>query len=228
MTMSIPRPRIKKTRYWIDNEFIEQEYMAKLHASVTKVYAVLARHANARTQVCFPSLATIGKESGITSRSTVIGAIRTLERYAIIDVIRSPHKSNRYFLRDCRTWLPISQSGKMTTTHAPGQSNEMTGVVQPDDQSSHLTATLSHKSESEKEIMDGILEKLDPSVRGLILSDFENRRTILALKEMQKEGVNLGALDMGKLCYYLEKKDVHPIKRHSWINYDDGFKKLSP
>jgi hypothetical protein len=227
--MSIPRPRIKKTRYWIDNEFIEQEYMAKLHASVTKVYAVLARHANARTQVCFPSLATIGEESGITSRSTIIEAIRTLERYAIIDVIRAPHKSNRYLLRDCRTWLPIvQQSDKMTTSEAPKGFNEMTGVVQPDDHGSHLTATLSHKSESEKEIMDGILEKLDPSVRSLVLSDFEKRRTILALKEIEKEGVHLAGLDMGKLCYYLEKKDVHPIRRHSWINYDDGFKKLSP
>lgn len=225
--MSIPRPRIKKTRYWIDNEFIEQEYMAKLHASVTKVYAVLARHANARTQVCFPSLATIGEESGITSRSTVIASIRTLEQYAIVDVIRSPHKSNRYLLRDCRTWLPISQSDKMTTSEAPKGFDEMTGVVQPADQSSHLTATLSHKSESEKEIMDGILEKLDPSVRGLVLSDFEKRRTILALKEIEKEGIHLSALDMGKLCYYLDKHGVHPIKRHSWINYDDGFNKLS-
>jgi hypothetical protein len=213
--MSIPRPRIKKTRYWIDNEFIEQEYMAKLHASVTKVYAVLARHANARTQVCFPSLATIGEESGITSRSTIIEAIRTLEQYAIVDVIRSPHKSNHYLLRDCRTWLPVAN-----------QSDEMTRVVQSADQGSHLTATLNHKSESEKEIMDSILEKLDPSVRSLVLSDFENRRTILALKEIEKEGVHLSTLDIGKLCYYLDKKDVHPIKRHSWINYDDGFKKL--
>jgi hypothetical protein len=226
--MSIPRPRIKKTRYWIDNEFIEQEYMAKLHASVTKVYAVLARHANARTQTCFPSLGTIGRESGITSRSTVIEAIRTLERYALIDVIRARHKSNRYLLRDCRTWLPISESAKMTTSEAPKQYDEMTNLVQSDDQGSHLTATLSHKSESEKEIMDGILEKLDPSVRSLILSDFENRRTILALKEIEKEGVNLSALDMGRLCYYLEKHGIHPIRRHSWINYDNGFKKLSP
>jgi hypothetical protein len=190
--------------------------MAKLHASVTKVYAVLARHANARTQACFPSLATIGEESGITSRSTIIEAIRTLERYALIDVIRSPHKSNHYLLRDCRTWLPISQS------------DEMTRVVQSADQGSHLTATLSHKSESENEIMDSILEKLDPSVRSLVLSDFENRRTILALKEIEKEGVNLAGLDIGKLCYYLDKHGVHPIRRHSWINYDDGFKKLSP
>ena len=201
--------------------------MAKLHASVTKVYAVLARHANTRTQVCFPSLATIGEESGITSRSTIIEAIRTLERYALIDVVREPHKSNHYLLRDCRTWLPISQSDKMTTLEVPRQSNEMTRVVQSADQGSHLTATLSHKSESEKEIMDSILEKLDPSVRGLILSDFEKRRTILALKEIEKEGVHLGSLDMGKLCYYLEKHGVHPIRRHSWINYDDGFKKLS-
>lgn len=225
MTMSIPRPKIKKTRYWIDNEFIEQAYMAKLHASVTKVYAVLARHANARTQTCFPSLATIGKEAGITGRSTIIEAIRTLERYAIIDVIRSPHKSNRYLLRDCRTWLPIiEQSDKMTTSEPPGQYDSTTKIVQPDNQSGHLTATPSHKSESEKEIMDGILEKLNPRVRSLVLSDFENRRTILALRTIEKERVDLGSLDIGKLCYYLEKKGIHPIKRHSWINYDHGFK----
>jgi hypothetical protein len=227
--MAIPRPRNKPTRYWIDNEFIEQAYLAKLHPSVSKVYDVLARHANARTQVCYPSLALISKKSGIVSRSTVIDAVRTLERYALIDVIRSPHKVNHYLLRDCRTWLPvitdqIDQSNKMTTPQPPEQYGERTDAVQPTDQGSHLAATPIHKSKSEKEIMDNVLQKLRAPVRVLVLSDFENRRTILALQQIEREGVDLGTLDTGQLCYHLAKHGVNPLRRHSWINYDNAFK----
>ena len=225
--MSIPRPRNKPTRYWIDNEFIEKSYLAKLHASASKVYAVLARHANARTQECYPSLATISKKSGIASRSTVIAAIRTLERYAIIDVIRSPHKANHYLLRDCRTWLSITdQSDEMTTPPDTGRSDKKTAIVQPENQGSHLTATPSHKFESEKEIIDEFLGKLNGMTRASVLSDFDMRRTIPALKKIEQEGVNLGTLDMGKLCYHLAKHGVYPLKRHSWINYDNVLKQL--
>lgn len=226
--MSIPRPRNKPTRYWIDNEFIEKQYLAKFHASVSKVYAVLVRHANSRTQECYPSLATIAKKSGIVSRSTIISAIRTLERYAIIDVIRSPHKPNHYLLRDCRTWLPIiDQSDEMTTPQSPEQYDKRTNTVQSHDQASHLTATPSHKSESEKEIMDGVLGKLNGMTRAAVLSDFENRRTILALKKIEQEGIDLGTLDVSALCYHLAKHGVNPLKRHPWINYDNVFKRLS-
>ena len=225
--MSIPRPRKKPTRYWIDNEFIEQEYLAKLHASVSKVYAVLARHANARTQVCYPSLATIAKESGVVSRSTVIDAVRTLERYALIDVIRSPHKSNHYLLRDCRTWLPIAdQSDEMTTPEETGRSDRKTAIVQSDDRGGHLTATPIQKSESEKEIIDKFLKKLNGMTRNSVLSDFNVRDTIAALQKIEQGGVDLGTLDVGKLCYHLAKRGVRPLKRHSWIKYEDAFKKL--
>jgi hypothetical protein len=213
MMMNIPRPKIKKTRYWIDNEYIERGYMRTFVGSVTLVYDVLARHANARTQTCFPSIKTISKEAGLGSRRIVIEAIRTLERYAIIAVVRRPHRANEYLLRDCRTWIPLEGFTKDTTP------------VQKENQYGSETATLSHKSESEKEIMDGILEKLNPMIRSHLLSDFEIRRTILALKKIEQEGVDLGTLNIGQLCYYLEKKGVLPIKRHSWINYDHGFKK---
>jgi hypothetical protein len=56
------------------------------------------------------------------------------------------------------------------------------------------------------------------------LSDFENRRTILALQQIEREGVDLGTLDTSLLCYHLAKHGVNPLKRHSWINYDDAFK----
>ena len=227
MTMSIPRPRIKKTRYWIDNEFIEQEYMAKLHASVTKVYAVLARHANARTQECYPSLATISRKSGIVSRSTVISAIRMLECYALIDVIRTPHKPNHYLLRDCRTWLPITdQSDEMTTPPPTGRFNEKTAIVQSDNQGGHLIATPIQKSESEKDIIDEFLGKLNGMTRSAVLNDFNVRDAIAALRKIEQGGTDLSTLDVGKLCYHLAKHGVQPLRRHSWIKYDDAFKKL--
>jgi hypothetical protein len=214
MTMNIPRPKIKKTRYWIDNEYIERGYMSAFAGSVTLVYDVLSRHANARTQTCFPSIKTISKEAGLGSRRIVIEAIRTLERYAIIAVVRRPHRANEYLLRDCRTWIPLEGFTKDTTP------------VQKENQDGSESDTPSHKSESEKEIMDSILEKLNPMIRSHLLSDFDNRRTILALKNIEADGVDLGTLTLGQLCYYLEKKGVLPIKRHSWVNYDHGFKKI--
>ena len=202
-------------------------------ATITKIYDVLSRHANARTQICWPSLATIGKESGVTGRSTIIKGIRTLEQYRLIGVARSPHKANRYLMCDCRVWLPVDQSNQMTTHDDTGRSDSKTAIVKPEDRSGHLVSTPTQKSESEKEIKEkensferktgpeSILEHLDSGMKSLVLNDFEIEKTIKALEDLETEGIDLSRLSVSRLCFHLAKRDIRPKKRRSWINYDD-------
>ncbi len=100
------RPRNKKTRLWIDNEYFSEHYGEALPLSALAVYAVLAKYANARTQSCFPSIATIMKESGIKSAKTVFASLKQLEQYRLIEISRSKGRSsNRYALLDSSIWL---------------------------------------------------------------------------------------------------------------------------
>lgn len=99
------RPRRKKTRLVIDNEYIDDGHMAALPNSVTLVYCVLAKYAHVDRQTCFPSIATIMKKTGIGSDRTVYAAIRKLEARFIIEISRSRGRSsNRYKLLNTTLW----------------------------------------------------------------------------------------------------------------------------
>lgn len=101
------RRRDKPTRLWIDNEFFENGYAAIFPQNATPVYCVLARHANARKQICWPKTQTIMRLSGVKNQRTVIDAIRILEGHNIIAVKRTKgHKSNIYTLLDNSIWKP--------------------------------------------------------------------------------------------------------------------------
>ena len=100
------RPRNKKTRLWIDNEYFSERYGEVLPLSALAVYAVLCKFANARTQVCYPSVAKIMQESGIKSPKTVFASLRSLEQYHIIEISRSKGRSsNGYTLLDAGIWV---------------------------------------------------------------------------------------------------------------------------
>jgi hypothetical protein len=108
------RPRTKKTRLFIDNEYFSEGYADALPLSALAVYAVLAKYANARTQACYPCVATIMRESGIRSAKTVFAAAKELERYRLIEISHSKGRSsNRYVLLDAKVWAkpnPIKSS----------------------------------------------------------------------------------------------------------------------
>ncbi len=102
------RPSVKRTRYYIDNEYIANGYAELFPHSVTVVYNILARRARHETQQCFPGYDSIMKDSGITNRNTVSLSIKILEAYKLIAV--SPgtqYKSNDYLLLDCSEWKPV-------------------------------------------------------------------------------------------------------------------------
>ncbi|MCE9585055.1 helix-turn-helix domain-containing protein [Candidatus Nomurabacteria bacterium] len=94
------RPSLKKTRFWVDNEIIEK-YGPKLKSSGIAIYCTLARHANSKTQSCFPSYPTIMKFSGIGKRNTVSKYIKIIEELGLILVLRNKKRQpNIYFLMD--------------------------------------------------------------------------------------------------------------------------------
>lgn len=111
------RPRGKKTRLWIDNEYFSERYGEVLPLSALAVYAVLAKFANARTQSCYPSVTKIMQESCIKSAKTVAAALKQLEQYRLIKISHSRGRSsNRYTLLDSRIWLkpnPVKISAEL-------------------------------------------------------------------------------------------------------------------
>jgi len=102
------RPQKKKTRLYIDNEYIKRGYGAKFPKYVTMVYIVLAMHANYQYQTCFPSIKTLMKFSGTKNRNSINYAIKILEAFNIILVERSKGRiSNSYILLRPEVWRPI-------------------------------------------------------------------------------------------------------------------------
>ena len=67
------RPSKEQTRLVIDNEYLEKGFMAIFPKTVSLVYSVLAKYANYRSQRCFPSIATIMKDSGIKNLADLKG-----------------------------------------------------------------------------------------------------------------------------------------------------------
>lgn len=218
MKMTMQRPRIKPNRYYNDVEYISHGYMRTFEASVTLVYDVLSRHANSKTQIAYPSITTIMKETGYTNRSTIIKATNILEQYKIVDIKRSPHRVNRYLLRDCRQWIPIEGFAQQTTP-AEELSKETT-LPHSENQDSAVNATPSQRTNSKIEIKGNILDKLNPGVRSALLNYFDIGRTILALKKIEEEGVDLSNLTLQQVSHHLTKKRIQPIKKIPWMNYD--------
>jgi hypothetical protein len=139
------RPRNKKTRLWIDNEYFSEHYGKVLPLSALAIYAVLCKYANAKTQTCYPSVATIMRESGVKTEKTVFSSLKKLEYFRIIEISRSKGRSsNKYTLLASHIWLKPSPNPVMISGEHP-QSLHPNPVT---------NATQSHISEiNEKEIM---------------------------------------------------------------------------
>lgn len=83
--------------FWMDNDILDQ--VKTIGASGVVVYAVLARHANNATHICWPSLERIVQLSGLT-KPTVISALKRLEFQGLIGKESGGGKNNpnRYTL----------------------------------------------------------------------------------------------------------------------------------
>ena len=97
----------------MDNEYLNG--YAKIFGAVgTAIYVSLCRHADSKTQKCFPSMELIGEELNI-SRNTISKYIKLFEKNRLIATEREKDdetkqwKSTIYYLLDKTEWLPHAQ-----------------------------------------------------------------------------------------------------------------------
>jgi len=96
-----------KEWFWLDNEYLNG-YAKHLGVYCTSVYISLCRHANNKTQTCFPSMKLIAEENGMSTK-TVERATKTLEEWNIISITRSKKEdgtqaNNIYTLTSKSVW----------------------------------------------------------------------------------------------------------------------------
>lgn len=98
------RDQRQKEWFWIDNEFLD-EYAKLVGPVATLVYLSLSRHSDNGTQTAFPSMETIGKEVGVSSRNTISKGIKKLREYGIIDIKEAVNPANGKRLNNVYTLL---------------------------------------------------------------------------------------------------------------------------
>lgn len=230
------RPPIKKTRLFVDNEYLEEEYAAAFPHSVTTVYCVLARHANYKNQTCFPSVKKIMELSGIKNRRTAFAAIRILEAFSIIAVIHSNGRtSNRYALLDPSVWKPVNSIKIKTVMKANKARITRTTVAVNQEQPSQKPLpngdtddTRNHITESYKEIKDdglktstngtGLLRRLSDMAKSVVTPCFREDDIVDALEELNANGSDVSKLNYKPVLEELLRRGAVPTKElPGWI-----------
>jgi len=97
----------EKDWFWLDNEYLNG-YARLLGIYASSVYLSLCRHADNRTQRCFPSMRLIAEELGISAK-TVERATKVLGEWGIVIIAKSRGKDGRqannvYTLTNKKAW----------------------------------------------------------------------------------------------------------------------------
>ena len=108
---SVLRGKRKPTRFFIENEFASEGYMAKLPKICTLVYCAILKHGNTQTQVAWPNLDTIQDLTGEKNRNYVANAVRLLVECGILGVVQSKSgfkTLNLYYFKSVDFWKSIA------------------------------------------------------------------------------------------------------------------------
>jgi len=161
------RPKGKKTRFYIDNELLEY-YGNVLKPHGIAIYSVLAKHANSKSQECFPSYETIMKQTGIGKRNTVSKYLKLLKSLGLIEMLhKKGFRSNQYRLLSCgddKTRSIQKDTGRFTQQASScripkeGESYPIQHV------SSILKDTLTHRMKSDKEVTSSFEKEPQTSI----------------------------------------------------------------
>jgi hypothetical protein len=135
------RPKDKATRFFKDNEYVENYYLAKLPPLCTTVLDALLKHCNTETQMAFPSLETVMELVGEKNPRSTSRAIQILEEYGIIIVQRGLPgfgRSNLYVFQSSRYWKPINKNMKRIriSTWKPTYQKSKADDIKSDEQAS--------------------------------------------------------------------------------------------
>jgi len=227
------RPKLKKERLWIDNEYFANGYAAAFPKATTLVYGVLAKYANADTQRCFPAWQTLMKETGIKNRRTISEAIRILEAFGIIAVVHSTGKyPNRYVLLDAQQWKK-ADSGIVATVrkakkHRVTVAKDTPQQYQTELANSGTDDTRNHINESDKEIIGtsakkkddeptkaadddaSLLNRLGGFTRKAVLDCYRETDVIAALRAVE---VKEGSVGLSELNAALRRVNAKPFQK---------------
>lgn len=134
------RPKDKPTRYFVDNEYVDGWYVAKLPRLCGAVLDVLLRHGNTETQGAFPSIKRLKKYTGEKNPTSISKAIQILEDHGIIIVQRGQAgfgRSNLYAFQSSIFWKSLDENSpriKLSTwkgRYQKGRNND----IKPSDNS---------------------------------------------------------------------------------------------
>ena len=91
---TILRKKNKPTRFFVDNEYIDNGYLATFPHQVNSVYMAMLKHCNTNSQTAFPGLKRLQRLAGIKNRNSIISSIEMLEDFNIVTVIRTKGGTN--------------------------------------------------------------------------------------------------------------------------------------
>lgn len=228
------RPSVKQTRFYLDNEYLEKGYAALFPHSVTTVYCALARRAKHETQICFPSANDIMKLGGITNRSTVFEALRILETYDIVAIIRRSkgRVPNVYALLEPSHWKNTNSINFETVMQSMRQKRTVSKKLGQQSQNqppnSGTDETRNHISKSDNEIIEEIkkdsingkrlLERLSPAAKSVVIPHFREDDIISALEEIVALDAKVEKLGYKLVLETLQRRGAIPTKElPSWI-----------
>ena len=118
MAKLIIRDRRDKGWFYMDNDYLNG--YAKIFGAIgTAIYVSLCRHANSKTQQCFPSYKKIGEELSL-SEKTVKKYIGKFKEYNLISVFQEKksdgtYRANTYTLLDKSVWKSKPKVTKVPT-----------------------------------------------------------------------------------------------------------------
>ena len=132
------RDNRQKEWFWLDNEYLNG-YAKYLGIYCTAVYISLCRHADNKSQTCFPSMKLIAEENGISTKS-VERATKVLEDWGIVHINRSKKEDgtqavNVYTLTAKSTW-------KSKPTDLQSHGNRQTNSTNPTDSQDEIRQTV--------------------------------------------------------------------------------------
>ncbi len=236
------RPKGKPTRLWLDNEYFKEGYGATFPHSVFLVYGVLAMHANARTQICYPPTTKIMKLTRITNRNTVFEAIKILEAHNLIEVKRSKGRfANRYRLLSASVWkkpnsdivdtVKKTKKNLTTVSELPPQQSQNTYLNgSTGDTRNHIkdSENINHEPNKEnatsKEVVSltvgganaFALSRLSGATQAMIKGYFEEMDLIAAINDIEDSGESISIF---ALVNSLSRRKAVPIKPMKWPPY---------
>lgn len=154
------RDNRQKDWFWLDNEYLNG-YAKHLGVYCSAVYISLCRHADNKTQSCYPSMKLIAEENGMSVK-TVERATKTLEEWGIVSIKRTKKEdgtqaNNLYTLTAKSLWKKKptdlqSLGNRQTHSPKPTDSDDQNRQTPVPYNNTHINNTHNNNSEQARKV----------------------------------------------------------------------------